>query len=130
MRMSTRLFLPLLTCALVLSAIGCPKPVETGEVGRGGLPIQRVEEGAPPQVEEYDYPVYPGAVEEVPGEFHTNDAMDQVREYYENELNVTPVSFDVEGEALTFDTEEFKLILLQLPDSAGGGTQIRFELKD
>ncbi len=114
-------------CAVIL--IACPGAIEKNEPGPGGLPKGIVEEGTPPETEE-DFPIYPGAVKRASGVYDSRDPIFTVREYYVELLGMEPVILDERGEALTFKTDQYTLVLLPMSSASGGGTEISFQSKD
>ncbi|MCX6645453.1 MAG: hypothetical protein NTY09_03720 [bacterium] len=115
----------IIACLIVLAVVsGCKTTsVRRNTSGPGGLPRGIVEEGAPPPPES-DYPVYPGSVLKTVGVYETTDSISTVGNYFNELLGITPLSNDPNQETLTFETDEFTLLCLPLPDE--GGTEIRF----
>jgi hypothetical protein len=115
-------------CALVLLA--CPKPVEQSQPGPGGLPTGIIEGSSTPPGAETDYPVYPGAVNLSLGKYESRDTITEVKEYYIDLLGIEPTSREEFGDVYTFTTDEFTLILIPIPRTAGGGVEINFSSAD
>lgn len=121
----------LLICGLVLILFsGCKVPsVEKNDPGPGGMPRGIVDEGDLP-ASDREYPVYPDAVIRANGVYESTDQIETVREYYDELLGIEPVSYDTDQEVLTYETSEFKLVIMPLPMNGTTGTEIRFSSVD
>lgn len=126
MRVYSRSAVLLLLGALCLAAVcSCVKTVERTRSGPGGLPTGVVHEGETP-AGDHDLPVYPGATRRATNVYQTPDGIEKVKAYYVDLLGVEPEVRDSAGDALTFSMPNFKLVLLRMPSSGGGGTEISF----
>jgi hypothetical protein len=72
------------------------------------------------------YPVYPGATRRSGATYETSDSLEQVKTYYTELLGVEPAARDEGGNAFTYTTAEFLLVIVRLPYESGGGTEINF----
>lgn len=106
----------------------CPKQIETNEPGPGGLPrgIVSSDEGVAPIDE--DWPVYEGAQRRLRGVYETPDPIEDVKAWYSELLGMEPEILDPSGQALTFETDEYILVLMPIMGAAG--TEIRFTSKE
>jgi len=124
-----RLGVLLIVCMSAGCLVSCRRTIPRNDPGPGGLPRGIVEEGRPTLADE-EYPVYKGAIERSRGVYETRDLIAEVRSYYVELMGIEPERTGERGEVLRFETDEFTLILLPLPPSAGGGTEIRFTPKN
>jgi hypothetical protein len=130
MRRLIRLAFVILTVVLTTGMSVCTKKVETNTPGPGGLPQGIVEENAPHAESESKYPVYPGATERATNVYETPDSIQDVRAHYVELLDMEPEFRDAERVAMTFETDDYILVLLPLPSESGGGTEISFTDKN
>jgi len=106
----------------------CPKRIETNEPGPGGLPRGIVSSDTGIASGDVDWPVYEGAQRRLQGVYETPDPIEDVKTWYSELLEMEPAILDPAGQALTFETEEYILVLM--PMDGATGTEIRFTSKE
>jgi hypothetical protein len=97
-----------LTGLITVLLTACPKRIETSEPGRGGLPRGIVETEQPP----------------------SEALIADVRDYYIDLLGIQPEIRDENREVFTFVTDDYTLVLIPMPGTPSGGTEIDFELPE
>jgi hypothetical protein len=115
----------IIACLIIFTVIsGCKNTgIRKNTTGPGGLPRGLVEQGTP-QMPETDYPVYPGSVLKTVGVYETTDPISTVQSYYSELLNIEPAPTNPSQGMLTFQTDQFTLVCLSMPNESG--TEIRF----
>jgi hypothetical protein len=130
MEMSRVARLPIIMLAILSVAllVACPKRIETNEPGPGGLPRGIVSNDSNVTADQEDWPIYEGAHRRLKGVYETSDPIGDVKAWYSELLGVQPVILDPSGQALTYETDEYILVLM--PMMGQTGTEIRFTSKE
>ena len=122
-----RIALAVLVGLLLFGLSACPKKPVQNVPGPGGLPRGIVEEGNAPDMDPDDLPLYPGATKRAAGAYETTASLEQVITWYRDKLGVEPEIRGEHGETRAFVMDAYEVVLVPVPEEAGGGTEINFK---